>query len=85
VIDYEKIIEDRHFYTLFKVFRGTMTMSEKEIYTGYHVIIDDTYKKYIKKMIAHYQTLVSKTHSEKQTYFKKIERYFMEVLHDIHD
>ena len=85
VIDYEKIIEDRHFYTLFKVFRGTMTLSEKEIYTGYHVIINDTYKKYIKKMMAHYQALVSKTHSEKQAYFKKIESYFMKVLNDIHD
>ncbi len=28
-----------------------MTMSEKEIYTGYHVIIDDTYKKYIKRWL----------------------------------
>jgi len=36
------------------------------------------------KMV-HYQALVAKTHSEKQAFFKKIERYFMEVLHDIHD
>jgi len=85
MIDYEKIIYDRHFYTLFKIKRGKMMLSEKEIHTGFHSIIDSTYQAYLLYVIKHYEHLVQVSTYDKKTYLKNILTYFKEVLHDIHD
>ena len=85
MIDYEKIIYDRHFYTLFKIKRGKMMLSEKEIHTGFHSIIDSTYQAYLLYVIKHYEHLVQVSTYDKKTYLENILTYFKEVLHDIHD
>ena len=85
MINYEKIIYDRHFYTLFKIKRGKMMLSEKEIHTGFHSIIDSTYQAYLLYVIKHYEHLVQVSTYDKKTYLKNILTYFKEVLHDIHD
>ena len=85
MIDYEKIIYDRHFYTLFKIKRGKMILSEKEIHTGFHSVIDSTYQAYLLYVIKHYEHLVQVSTHDKKTYLENILTYFKEVLHDIHD
>ena len=85
MIDYEKIIYDRHFYTLFKIKRGKMMLSEKEIHTGFHSVIDSTYQAYLLYVIKHYEHLVQVSTYDKKAYLKNILTYFKEVLHDIHD
>lgn len=85
MIDYEKIIYDRHFYTLFKIKRGKMILSEKEIHTGFHSVIDSTYQAYLLYVIKHYEHLVQVSTYDKKAYLKNILTYFKEVLHDIHD
>lgn len=85
MIDYEKIIYDRHFYTLFKIKRGKMNLSEKEIHTGFHSVIDSTYQAYLLYVIKHYEHLVQVSTYDKKAYLKNILTYFKEVLHDIHD
>lgn len=85
MIDYEKIIYDRHFYTLFKIKRGKMKLSEKEIHTGFHSVIDSNYQAYLLYVIKHYEHLVQVSTHDKKTYLENILTYFKEVLHDIHD
>lgn len=85
MIDYEKIIYDRHFYTLFKIKRGKMILSEKEIHTGFHSVIDSNYQAYLLYVIKHYEHLVHVSTHDKKTYLENILTYFKEVLHDIHD
>ena len=42
----EYICYDKRFYHLFKVKRGIMNLSEKELYTGVNVVFDDAAKNY---------------------------------------
>jgi tRNA (adenine22-N1)-methyltransferase len=85
VIEYEKIIYDRHFYTLFKVKRGKMTLSEKEIYTGFHCVIDSNYQQYVVDMVHHYEYLVQVTYDEKKKHAQNVLTYFKEKLHVLND
>lgn len=86
MIDYEKIIYDRHFYTLIKVKRGTMKLSEKEIYTGVHAVVDSNYALYLNFMIHHYESILDHvTDDMKKNEIDIILSYFKEVYHDIHD
>lgn len=84
-IDYEKIIYDRHFYTLFKVKRGKMTLSEKEIYTGFHCVIDSNYQRYVVDMVRHYQYLVQVSQNEKKQHALNVLTYFKERLDVFND
>lgn len=85
MIDYEKIIYDRHFYTLFKIKRGKMMLSEKEIHTGFHSVIDSNYISYLNYGIKHIEHLVQVSKNDKKRYFENILTYYKEALHDIHD
>ena len=86
MIDYEKIIYDRHFYTLIKVKRGTMKLSEKEIYTGVHAVVNSNYALYLNFMIHHYESILDHvTDDMKKNEIDIILSYFKEVYHDIHD
>lgn len=85
MIEYEKIIYDRHFYTLFKIKRGKMMISEKEVYTGFHSVIDSNYISYLTYVIEHFEHLVQVSKNDKKTYLENILNYYKEALHDIHD
>jgi tRNA (adenine22-N1)-methyltransferase len=75
----ERIVFDKHYYTIFHINKRKMNLSEKEMYTGKHVIFDHNACAYFSLQHKKHQILALKADHEKALLFHKIAQYYKEV------
>jgi tRNA (adenine22-N1)-methyltransferase len=78
----EKVIFDKHYYTVFHVKKRKMELSEKQRHTGYHIEFDEIACAYFFHQLKKYQLLLDKATQDRALYFKDIIKYFEEVYHE---
>jgi tRNA (adenine22-N1)-methyltransferase len=76
----EKIIFDKHYYTIFHVNKSKMIISEKEVYTGKNLIMNEITCTHLLLQHEKYQTLALRADHEKALLFHTIATYYKEVL-----
>lgn len=78
----ENIIFDKHYYTILHVNKRKMIITEKEIYTGVHIVINETSCAYFLSQYQKHHTLSIKATGDKKTHLEKITSYYKEVYHE---
>lgn len=79
IID-EYVIYDDFYYVFLKVTKGTMKLTEKEIYTGIHLHKKENAKDYYLHKIKHYEDLSNKTTGETKAMYLRIFTYFKDAF-----
>jgi tRNA (adenine22-N1)-methyltransferase len=78
----ENIIFDKHYYTIFHVNKRKMVISEKEILTGFQVIMNQTSCAYFLSQYQKHDMLSKKATGNKKTYLETLTSYYKEVYHE---
>lgn len=79
IID-EYVIYDDFYYVFLKVIKGSMTMSDVQIYTGIYLPKKKAAKDYYLHKVKHYQDISSKATGKKQEMYMRILTYFKDAF-----
>ena len=78
----ENIIFDKHYYTIFHVNKRKMVISEKEVYTGVHIVMNETSCAYFLSQYQKHHILSKKATGDKKTHLELLTLYYEEVYHE---